>query len=121
MAKIIEINIPDEYKDKNRYEIYDHLEKVSEYAHHLKQLVQDLNAELKLGQTREKLLRADILKLKSMVGHKNIEINNLKLESEVEDVPHEDVTDKKRMPYLDASVKFHEVRGTLGKNPIQKK
>jgi hypothetical protein len=120
MARIIEVNIPDEYKDKNKFEIYSHLEKVSEYAHHLKQLTQDLNAELKPGQTREKLLRADILKLKSLVGHKNIEINNLKLESEVEDVPHEVVVDKVQ-PYLPASVKFHEVDGKITKNPIEKK
>ena len=48
MAKIIEVNIPDEYKDSNRYEIYHDLEKVSMYAHKLKQDIEDLKGEIKL-------------------------------------------------------------------------
>ena len=55
--------------------------------------------------------RADILKLKSLVGHKNIEIQDLKLEAE--DVI--DITETKIPNFLPASVKFHEVTQELKK------
>ena len=42
----------------------------------------DLHAEIKLRDSRIQLLRADVKKLKSMIGMKNIEIKNLKLESD---------------------------------------
>ena len=37
MAKIIEVKLPEEYKDKNKYEIFTHLEQVATLAHHQKQ------------------------------------------------------------------------------------
>ena len=55
--------------------------------------------------------RADILKLKSLVGHKNIEIQDLKLEAE--DVI--DITETKIPNFLPPSVKFHEVTQELKK------
>ena len=114
MAKIIEINIPDEYKDKNKYEIYDHLEKVSEYAHKLKQQLEDKDAEIKLRDAQLQKQRADILKLKSLVGHKNIEIHDLKLQSEVEDAEFT-IVNKTNVPnFLPASLKFEEVIQELG-------
>ena len=48
MAKIVEVKLPEEYKDKNKYEIYTHLEQVATYAHNLKQQIQDKDAEIKL-------------------------------------------------------------------------
>jgi hypothetical protein len=115
MATIIEINIPDEYKNKNKYEIYSHLEKVSEYAHNLKQQIQDKDAEIKLRDAQLQKQRADILKLKSLVGHKNIEIHDLKLQSEIEDAEFT-IVNKPNVPnFLPASVKFHEVKQELNK------
>ena len=111
MAKIIEVNLPEEYKNKNKYEIFTHLEQVATLAHNQKQKIEDLNAEIKLRDSQLQKLRADILKLKSMVGHKNIEIQDLKLEAE--DVI--DITETKIPNFLPASVKFHEVTQELKK------
>jgi uncharacterized protein (DUF3084 family) len=124
MAKIIEVKLPEEYKDKNKYEIYTHLEQVATYAHNLKQQIQDLNAEIKLRDSQLQKQRADILKLKSMVGHKNIEIQTLKLESDVMDIEAQVIDDEReqnKVPnFLPASVKFHEVTQEFQDKPINK-
>ena len=118
MAKIIEVKLPDEYKDKNKYEIYTHLEQVASLAHNLKQQIQDKDAEIKLRDAQLQKQRADILKLKSLVGHKNIEIHDLKLQSEVEDAEFT-IVNKTNIPnipnFLPASVKFHEVTAEFKK------
>ena len=124
MAKIIEVKLPEEYKDKNKYEIYAHLEQVATYAHNLKQQIQDLNAEIKLRDSQLQKQRADILKLKSMIGHKNIEIQTLKLESDVMDIEAQVMDDEReqnKVPnFLPASVKFHEVTQEFQDKPINK-
>lgn len=124
MAKIIEVKLPKEYKDKNKYEIYTHLEQVATYAHNLKQQIQDLNAEIKLRDSQLQKQRADILKLKSMIGHKNIEIQTLKLESDVMDIEAQVMDDEReqnKVPnFLPASVKFHEVTQEFQDKPINK-
>jgi|DEB0MinimDraft_12_1074336.scaffolds.fasta_scaffold74474_2 hypothetical protein len=124
MAKIIEVKLPEEYKDKNKYEIYTHLEQVATYAHNLKQQIQDLNAEIKLRDSQLQKQRADILKLKSMIGHKNIEIQTLKLESDVMDIEAQVIDDEReqnKVPnFLPASVKFHEVTQEFQDKPINK-
>ena len=111
MAKRIEVKLPEEYKDKNKYEIYTHLEQVATYAHNLKEEVTNLKAEIVLRDSQLQKQRADILKLKSLVGHKNIEIQDLKLEAE--DII--DITETKIPNFLPASVKFHEVTQELKK------
>ncbi len=116
MAKIIEVKLPEEYKDKNRYEIFTHLEQVATYAHNLKEEVTNLKAEIVLRDSQLQKQRADILKLKSLVGHKNIEIQDLKLEAE--DII--DITETKIPNFLPASVKFHEVTQELQNKPINK-
>jgi len=120
MAKIIEVNIPEEYKNKNKYEIYSHLEQVSQYAHNLKQEIQDKDAEIKLRDSQLQKQRADIMKLKSVIEHHKIEIHNLKLDSVVEEIEHEVVEDK-GFNYMPASVKFDEVEGNIPQDPIEKK
>ena len=113
MAKIIEVKLPEEYKDKNKYEIYTHLEQVATYAHNLKEEVTNLKAEIVLRDSQLQKQRADILKLKSMIGHKNIEIQDLKLQSEVEDAEFT-IVNKPNVPnFLPASVKFMEVKQDL--------
>ena len=111
MATIIEVKLPDEYKDKNKYEMYANLEKVATYAHNLKQQIQDKDAEIKLRDAQLQKQRADILKLKSLVGHKNIAIKDLQLEAE--DVI--DITQTTTPNFLPPSVKFHEVTQELKK------
>ena len=77
MAQIVEVELPEEYINKNKYEIYTHLEQVSIYAHKLKEQVEDLQAEVKLRDLQLQKQRADILKLKSYVGHQNIKIKDI--------------------------------------------
>jgi len=113
MAKIIEVNIPDEYKDKNKYEIFKDLESVASLATLQKQQLEDKDAEIKLRDAQLQKQRADILKLKSLVGHKNIEIQDLKLQSEIEDAEFT-IVNKPNVPnFLPPSVKFHEVKQDL--------
>lgn len=115
MAKIIEVTLPDEYKDKNKYEIYTHLEQVATLAHNQKQLIQDLQAEIKLRDSQLQKQRGDILKLKSIIGHQKIEITDLKLESDnfIEVSVEEEKTSTPN--FLPSSVKFTEVEGKLPK------
>lgn len=111
MAKIIEVNLPDEYKNKNKYEIYTHLEQVATLAHNQKQLIQDLQAEIKLRDSQLQKQRGDILKLKSIIGHQKIELTDLKLESDTIDI---EATEVKNTPnFLPNSVVFDEVEGKL--------
>jgi len=74
--------IPKDYQGKSVEEMYNDLETIAKAYMKQKQQVEDLQGEIKLRDTRVQLLRADIVKLKSMIGHKNIEIKNLKLESD---------------------------------------
>jgi len=113
MAKIIEVVLPEEYKNSNRYEIFKDLESVAALATLQKQQLEDKDAEIKLRDAQLQKQRADILKLKSMVGHKNIEIQDLKLQSEVEDAEFT-IVNKPNVPnFLPASVKFMEVKQDL--------
>ena len=111
MARIIEVTLPPEYENKNKYEIYTHLEQVSTYAHHLKQQIEDLKAEIKLRDSQLQKQRGDILKLKSVIGHQKIEINDLKLESEVEEAEFTIVNEKKKPNYL-STMTFNQVTGS---------
>ena len=113
MAKIIEVVLPEEYKNSNRYEIFKDLESVAALATLQKQQLEDKDAEIKLRDAQLQKQRADILKLKSLVGHKNIEIQDLKLQSEVEDAEFT-IVNKPNVPnFLPASVKFMEVKQDL--------
>lgn len=113
MAKIIEVKLPKEYENSNRYEIFKDLESVAALATLQKQQLEDKDAEIKLRDAQLQKQRADILKLKSMVGHKNIEIQDLKLQSEVEDVEFTVVNENKTPNFLPSSVKFMEVKQDL--------
>ena len=114
MAKIIQVDLPDEYKDKNRYEIFTHLEQVATLAHNQKGLIQDLQAEIKLRDSQLQKQRGDILKLKSIIGHQKIEITDLKLESDnFIEVSIEEET--KTPNYVPASLPFEEVQGKINK------
>ena len=113
MAKIIEVVLPEEYKNSNRYEIFKDLESVAALATLQKQQLEDKDAEIKLRDAQLQKQRADILKLKSMVGHKNIEIQDLKLQSEVEDAEFTIVNETKTPNFLPPSVKFMEVKQDL--------
>ena len=116
MATIIEVELPEEYKNKNKYEIYTHLEKVATYAHNLKQEIKDLQAEIKLRDAQLQKQRGDILQLKSFIGHQNIEINDLKVKNVIEDAEYEVINEDLKLPnFLPPSVKFQEVKGKVPK------
>ena len=117
MAKIIEVKLPPEYENKNKYEIYTHLEQVATYAHNLKQDIEDLKAEIKLRDSQLQKQRGDILKLKSLIGHQKIEITDLKLQSDIEEAEWSEV----KVPnFLPNSLAFEEVKGKLPNEPLGK-
>ena len=74
--------IPNDYKDKTTEEMYKDLHTIADSYMKLKDALSDLHAEVKLRDSQLQLQRADITKSKAMVGHKNIEIQNLKFESD---------------------------------------
>jgi chromosome segregation ATPase len=111
MAKIIEVTLPDEYKDANRYEIFHDLEKVATYAHNLKQSIEDLKAEVKLRDAQLQKQRADIMKLKSWIGLQNLKINDLEVERVIEDIEVEIVEEKKKPNFI-PTMEFQEVTGS---------
>jgi len=114
MAKIIEVKLPPEYENKNKYEIFVHLEQLATYTHKLKEDIKDLEAEIKLRDSQLQKQRGDILKLKSIIGHQKIEITDLKLESD--NFIDVSVEEEKSTPnFLPPSVKFTEVKGKLPK------
>ena len=118
MAKIIEVTLPEQYENANKYEIYSDLEKVSIFCTNLKDKCEELTAEIRLRDAQLQKQRADILKLKSLVGHKNIEIEDLKLESDVIDITAEEV--KVTPNFMPASVMFTEEKGSLTNPQVRK-
>lgn len=74
--------IPKDYENKTREEIFKDLDTIAKAYMKIKDDISDLQAEIRIRDTRIQLMRADITKLKSMIGHKNLEIKNLKLESD---------------------------------------
>lgn len=108
MARIIEVTLPPEYENSNKYEIYNDLEKVATYAHNLKQQIEDLQAEVKLRDSQLQKQRADIMKLKSWIGLQNIKINDLEVERVIEDAEFTIVN----QPTYVTTMEFGEVSGS---------
>lgn len=111
MAKIIEVTLPKEYENSNRYEIFHDLEKVSTYAHHLKGQIEDLQAEIKLRDAQLQKQRGDILKLKSWIGLQNLKINDLEVEKVIQDAEFTIVNEKPKPNYI-STMEFGEVSGS---------
>lgn len=108
MAKIIEVKLPKEYENSNRYEIFKDLESVAALTVHQKKEIEDLQGEITLKNAQIIKMRGDILKLKSMIGHQKIKIDELELESDTIDIEVEE--EKKTPNFLPPSVKFMEVK-----------
>ena len=108
MARIIEVKLPKEYENSNRYEIFKDLESVAALSVYQKQQIEDLKAENRLKNAQIIKMRGDILKLKSMIGHQKIKIDELELESDTIDIEVEE--EKKTPNFLPPSVKFMEVK-----------
>jgi hypothetical protein len=108
MAKIIEVKLPKEYENSNRYEIFKDLESVAALTVHQNKQIEDLKGEVTLKNAQIIKMRGDILKLKSMIGHQKIKIDELELESDTIDI---DIEEPKTTPnFLPPSVKFMEVK-----------
>ncbi len=116
MATIIEVKLPEEYKDKNKYEIYTHLEQVATYAHNLKEEVTNLKAEIVLRDSQLQKQRADILKLKSRKNKNNGKNPHQRMKAE----NIKEITKTKIPNFLPASVKIHEVTQEFQDEPVNK-
>jgi len=113
MAKIIEVNLPDEYKNKNKYEIFVDLEQVASLATYQKQQIEDLKGEVKLKNAQMIKMRGDILKLKSMIGHQKMKIEELELESDTIDIEVE--VEKNEVHFQSTGIEFEQVKQPLPK------
>jgi len=73
MAQIL----PQEFADKSKTELYEDIVMLSRYVTKLRNDIEEEQAQTKLSKAREIKLRGDILKLKSMIGHQNLQIGDL--------------------------------------------
>lgn len=86
--------IPAEFSDKSRTELYQDIESLARYVQKLKEQLENEQAETRLSKAREMKLRGDILQLKSMIGHQNLQIGDLVAQIQqldnIEDITHEE-------------------------------
>ena len=73
MAQII----PKEFADKTKGELFQDIEMLSRFVTKLRIDIENEKAQTKLKNAQVIKLRGDILKLKSMIGHQNIQISDL--------------------------------------------
>ena len=88
MAEII----PKEFADKTKQELYQDIVMLSQYVTKLRNEKEDLQGEVKLKNGDVIKQRGEILKLKSMIGHQNIHINNIEQDNkkDIIDIPYEE-------------------------------
>ena len=86
--------LPAEFADKSRTELYQDIESLARYVQNLREQLENEQAQTKLSKAREMKLRGDILKLKSMIGHQNLQIGDLVQQIQqidnIEDITHEE-------------------------------
>ena len=86
--------LPAEFADKTRTELYEDIESLARYVQNLRDQLENEQAQTKLSKAREMKLRGDILKLKSMIGHQNLQIGDLVQQIQqidnIEDITHEE-------------------------------
>lgn len=90
MAEII----PKEFADKTKMELYTDIIALSRYVTKLRHDIEEEQAQTKLSKAREIKLRGDVLKLKSMIGHQNLQIGDLVKQIQqidnIEDIQYEE-------------------------------
>ena len=90
MAQIL----PAEFANKSKTELYQDIVALSHYVTKLRHQIEDEQAQTKLSKAREIKLRDDILKLKSMIGHQNLQIgdlvNQIQQIDNIEEIPYEE-------------------------------
>ena len=90
MAQIL----PAEFAEKTKTELYQDIVMLSNYVTKLRNQIEEEQAQTKLSKAREIKLRGDVLKLKSMIGHQNLQIGDLVQQIQqidnIEDITHEE-------------------------------
>ena len=90
MAQIL----PQEFADKTKTELYQDIVNLSRYVTKLRTDIENLVADGKLKNAQVIKLRGDILKLKSMIGHQNLQIgdlvNQIQQIDNIEDIQYEE-------------------------------
>ena len=90
MAQIL----PAEFADKTKTELYQDIVNLSRYVTKLRIDIENLVADGKLKNAQVIKLRGDILKLKSMIGHQNLQIgdlvNQIQQIDNIEDIQYEE-------------------------------
>ena len=90
MAQIL----PAEFANKTKTELYQDIVNLSRYVTKLRIDIENLVADGKLKNAQVIKLRGDILKLKSMIGHQNLQIgdlvNQIQQIDNIEDIQYEE-------------------------------
>lgn len=90
MAQIL----PAEFANKTKTELYQDIVNLSRYVTKLRTDIENLVADGKLKNAQVIKLRGDILKLKSMIGHQNLQIgdlvNQIQQIDNIEDIQYEE-------------------------------
>ena len=76
MAQII----PEPFASKHRGELYDDIVSLATFVEKLKGKIEDVHAEVKLRDAQLQKQRADIMKLKSLIGHQSLSIKEMENE-----------------------------------------
>lgn len=83
-------DIPEEFKLKDREELYMDIIMLSNYINKLKNDIQDLQAQIKLKNGEMIKKRSENFQLKSHIGYQNMQIADLKSPSEIIDINYEE-------------------------------
>jgi hypothetical protein len=83
------MEIPQEFDNKTKEELYGDIVMLSHYVTKLKGEIENVQAEYKLKNGEVIKQRSEILQLKSLIGHQNIHINNIQQDNNIIDIPYE--------------------------------
>lgn len=76
MAQII----PEPFASYDRGRLYDDIVSLATFVEKLKEKIEDIQAEVKLRDSQLQKQRADIMKLKSLIGHQSLSIKEMENE-----------------------------------------
>tara|TARA_R110000744_G_scaffold286265_1_gene397587 strand:- start:1568 stop:1819 length:252 start_codon:yes stop_codon:yes gene_type:complete len=72
--------VPEPYASYDRGRLYEDIVSLATFVEKLKGKIEDVHSEVKLRDAQLQKQRADIMKLKSLVGHQNLSIKELEEE-----------------------------------------
>ena len=72
--------VPEPFASYDRGRLYEDIVSLAKFIEQLKEKINDVNAEVKLRDAQLQKQRADIMKLKSLIGHQSLSIKEMENE-----------------------------------------